>query len=340
MPNALDIRATSDTTPLLEQIAGVGRGRVFELAIDKVSLGREDSNDIIIGDESVSRVHATIERNSKGIFFISDNNSKNGVIVNGLKTDHVSLNHADIIQLGHFVFRFRIPGMSSPQLKIPTGGSLDFSLENSTQLKPEGNRKRIYLWLGLIVFIAIAIMINNQDSSRPAEIEGSKTTEREKFQPSDIPKLDKESAIGVEGLEDPLSEIENGLKKREGTENSLKEAEISFRKGQRDYFNKNYHHAIDNFSAALSISNRHPLAGYYKGLAIHDSEVEAEKNREMGLKYYNSLQYSRAIYHFKNAIEFLAHTTADNKAANKLIQECERYIGFSNRKLQAAEVAP
>ncbi|MSP18119.1 MAG: FHA domain-containing protein [Bdellovibrionales bacterium] len=340
MPNPLDIRATSDAAPLLEQIAGAGRGRVFELTIDKVSLGREDSNDIIISDESVSRVHAKIERNSQGTFFISDNNSKNGVIVNGLKTEHVSLNHADIIQLGHFVFRFRIPGQSSSQIKIPIGGHLDLVMENSTGLKPEGNRKRLYLWLGLIAFIAIAIIINNQDSSPPAEIDTLENSQQEKFKPSPIPNLETESAIGIIGLEDPLAETENDLKKKEGTENSLKEAEISFRKGQRDYFNKNYHHAIDNFEAALSISNRHPLAGYYKGLAIHDSEVEAEKNRDMGLKYYNSLQYSRAIYHFKNAIEFLAHTTADNKTANKIIQECERYIGFSNRKQQAAEVVP
>ncbi len=336
-----DIVSSPDSMPLLEQLAGKGQGRVFELSIEEVRLGREDENDIVINDESVSRLHAKLERTTTGKFIITDNNSKNGVIVNKQRVQSCTLNHGDLIQLGHFVFRFRVPGISSPNIELlREKNSLSPEMGGFERL-PKQNRKRIYLWGGVGIFLLVALMLNNEDSSKPKDGDRLQKNTEEAFKPSALPEFDDKSKLtDVSGLEDPIIKTEKEISSLENKESFVKESELYFRKGQRDYFNKNYHHAVDNFDAAISLWGQHPLAGYYKGLAIHESEVAAEKNREMGLKYYNSLQYGRAMYHFKSAIDYLSHTRPDNVAAKRMIQDCEKYIEFSRRKLKASELVP
>jgi len=341
MGKAIDILETQETTPLLEQLAGEGRGRVFELAIDDIRLGREEENDIVINDDSVSRFHAKIEKRQNGEFVITDNDSKNGVVVNKEKVTSCKLSDGDIIQLGHFVFRFRVPDVGAANMPVPrVRGEKVPGLDSMTP-PPKKDRKRIALYGGLIIFVGVAYLMNNNSSTSSKE--DAKPTQEitEKFKPSALPELSEQSNSGsMAGLEDPLIKTEKEISNLENKDSHVKEAELYFRKGQRDYFNKNYHQAIDNFDAAISLWAQHPLASYYRGLAAHESEVEAEKNREIGLKYFNSLQYERSIYHFKAAIDNLSHIKSDNVEGKRVIQECERYIDFARRKLRAAELVP
>lgn len=341
MAKAIDILSSSEEAPLLEQIAGIGKGRRFELAIDEVRIGRDEDNDIVIADDSVSRLHAKIEKGQDGNFVINDNQSKNGIYVNKSRVTSVPLSHGDIIQMGHFVFRFKIPGMSTPNLSAPPP-KLGLSLDASTGLTGNvGNRKRLYLWVGVLVVIGLLWALTNQDGSKTESNKKADKTVDEKFKPTEVPEFEESmKSAATSNLEDPITKNEKEVSALENKDTSVKEAEVYFRKGQRDYFNKNYHHAIDNFDAALSLWSRHPMAAYYKGLAIHDSEVEADKNREIGLKYFNSLQYNRAIYHFKAAIDYLSHAKPENTAAKRLVQECERYVELSRRKLKAMELVP
>src|SRR5580765_4915002 len=92
--------------PALELVSGTGKGRVYELAEAKLSIGRADDNNIVIQSEAVSRYHAFIEHTADG-FAIFDNKSKNGVLVNGIKVDSCPLQEGDVIQVGNFTFRFR-----------------------------------------------------------------------------------------------------------------------------------------------------------------------------------------------------------------------------------------
>jgi hypothetical protein len=77
------------------------------------------------------------------------------------------------------------------------------------------------------------------------------------------------------------------------------------------------------------------LAGYYLEAAKHESETEAEKHHQMAQKYFDSLQYARAIYHYQQAIEYMAHKPADKK-----IQAFEKAIEVAKQKLQAVELYP
>ncbi|MFN7971980.1 MAG: FHA domain-containing serine/threonine-protein kinase [Acidobacteriota bacterium] len=66
---------------------------------DKVSVGRERGNHVLIPDASVSRKHAYIEKRQDGLY-ISDNKSTNGVYVNGNKVEECRLRPRDRIEFG------------------------------------------------------------------------------------------------------------------------------------------------------------------------------------------------------------------------------------------------
>ena len=65
----------------------------------RVRIGRDANCDIVVNHERVSRLHAVIEREG-GQYRITDQNSLNGVYVNGNKVLSALVNHGDRISLG------------------------------------------------------------------------------------------------------------------------------------------------------------------------------------------------------------------------------------------------
>ncbi len=65
----------------------------------RTTIGRGKDNDILIANLTVSNHHATITHEG-GIFYIEDNDSTNGVIVNDLKINKYQIKPNDVIRLG------------------------------------------------------------------------------------------------------------------------------------------------------------------------------------------------------------------------------------------------
>ncbi len=66
-----------------------------------IKIGRSSSNDIVINDASVSRIHCQIIRDDNGTFRIIDLNSANGTYINGVRRAEVTLNKSDIVRIGN-----------------------------------------------------------------------------------------------------------------------------------------------------------------------------------------------------------------------------------------------
>ncbi|MBY0372168.1 FHA domain-containing protein, partial [bacterium] len=92
--------------PGLEQTGGPGNGRMFELSREILSLGRTDDNEIVLKSESVSRCHAYLKKLEDGKWLIQDNNSKNGIRLNGKKVREARLVDGDNVTMGEFTFIF------------------------------------------------------------------------------------------------------------------------------------------------------------------------------------------------------------------------------------------
>ena len=64
-----------------------------------LTIGRHGKNDIVLRDNSVSRHHASFMKEGENLF-VTDEGSKNGTIVNGLKVESVRLEDGDVIRIG------------------------------------------------------------------------------------------------------------------------------------------------------------------------------------------------------------------------------------------------
>jgi len=91
----------------LRAIAGPIKGAVFQLAAETVNIGRQTSNQLCIGDPSVSREHCRIEpAQGQDSFRIRDLESNNGTFVDGKRIDAHILTNGDRIRIGDTVFVF------------------------------------------------------------------------------------------------------------------------------------------------------------------------------------------------------------------------------------------
>lgn len=76
-----------------------GTWQKLSLMSDAVTIGRADSNDIVLSHPGVSRVHAVIKR-SGSQFILTDNNSMNGILVNGHRMNRQKvLAEKDVIRI-------------------------------------------------------------------------------------------------------------------------------------------------------------------------------------------------------------------------------------------------
>ena len=79
--------------------------QTFEINVPKVLIGRDKSCFISIDNNHLSRKHFSIEF-FNNTYTLVDNNSANGLLLNGVKIDKVELNHGDIIEIANMKFIF------------------------------------------------------------------------------------------------------------------------------------------------------------------------------------------------------------------------------------------
>lgn len=87
----------------------------FDMKRMKVTVGRSSGNDIKVSHRSASKVHATIER-LKGGLVISDNESTNGIKLNGERMDEITLTNGMEVEIGDVSAVFSLTDEECDQL--------------------------------------------------------------------------------------------------------------------------------------------------------------------------------------------------------------------------------
>lgn len=93
-------------------IEGPNVGAQYPLSKSRLLLGRGEECDIALNDTSVSRVHADIEYVDDEQYRISDQNSSNGLRINGEEKKSAVLDTGDVIELGDVFLKFVPKGLS------------------------------------------------------------------------------------------------------------------------------------------------------------------------------------------------------------------------------------
>jgi transcriptional regulator with GAF, ATPase, and Fis domain len=117
--------------PRLLAVSGSLEGTVRSLKEGSLSLGREPSNEVMVGEPAVSRKHCKISEISSGIYEIADLESHNGTFVNGVQVSRSPLQHGDRIRIGISEFVFLV-GPDEGALSSPHAGRDTTSVELKT----------------------------------------------------------------------------------------------------------------------------------------------------------------------------------------------------------------
>ena len=95
-------------------VLSTGGSVVFQCFVDKerLSIGRDPTNQVVIDDPAVSRVHAAIVAVGND-HILEDQSSANGTFVNGKRVPRRILQHGDVIAFGAFGLRYLNPKTTS-----------------------------------------------------------------------------------------------------------------------------------------------------------------------------------------------------------------------------------
>ncbi len=86
-------------------IYGQDLGRKYNIAGNRLTIGRATSNDICLGQDAVSREHAHVLVEVDAIK-IRDNESTNGTYVNDSRISETYLRDGDLVKVGRSIFKF------------------------------------------------------------------------------------------------------------------------------------------------------------------------------------------------------------------------------------------
>ena len=90
----------------LEQIEGDGAPRQIALERTEMCIGRANEADVRLASQRASRQHAFLTRRGAEIV-LRDNDSHNGVFLNGVKVHSAILRDGDVIQVADCAFVYR-----------------------------------------------------------------------------------------------------------------------------------------------------------------------------------------------------------------------------------------
>ena len=145
-----------------------------------ITLGRDDGNTIVLASQFVSKRHALVSWTPRGVR-IEDQDSANGLTVNGLTVHAAQLSSGDVIQIGDQRLVFEIEGQASlpcprRRCRAPGGGNKGLRLILAavlTMLVMVGGLAGLY-----VMFLAPETSRPCRRACRPARIRRCRPTRR------------------------------------------------------------------------------------------------------------------------------------------------------------------
>jgi chromosome segregation ATPase len=110
---------------------------VFDILEERLSIGRDAKNDIVIDNTCISGSHAEFLRKPDGVYELVDLKSANGTFVNGRRIQRSLVKGGDKIRFGQLDARFR---EQAPKGTAPASGSKPSSQPKASPAHSDGRR--------------------------------------------------------------------------------------------------------------------------------------------------------------------------------------------------------
>jgi pSer/pThr/pTyr-binding forkhead associated (FHA) protein len=305
-------------------IKGPDRGCAFIIVNTRASIGRGEENDMVIGDLKASRLHAEVTAGPTG-WMVRDLGSANGILHNGIQSRSSPLRSSDLVTLGETVLEFLGAEVEPQRLLAGPMDELDAEQLLRSKARAKDRPRTLSDPFGLSAQPAVAV----------APGSGSKKVVRltiagvlavlvvigmDMFSEDGKPKP-KKSVRKVASTGEPV-DLASLLPKFDKPQTS-RNAEMFYRQGFREYRERNYIRALNQFELVLQMDPDHDMARRYRDNARMAIDDEVKTHLEFGKKTFSSGKLREAKGHYE-AILRLLHTDQANPAYSEAKEQLEK----------------
>ncbi|MBI2521255.1 MAG: FHA domain-containing protein [Bdellovibrio sp.] len=291
-------------------MTGDYKGTSYYLKENRVVLGRSEDADVQLADVKASREHAELTR-FKDTFIVTDLGSQNGIIVNDLKVAQHTLTNGDKIIIGQTVFKFDVIDVRDLIQEIknnPLGKPAKGENEKEQAVAPKKKPSKLLMLGGVAIFV-IFIMLDSGDNG---------------------------PAVKKEDTDKKMQDISDNytaqlMKKKEVEDKDLqKKLDAIIQRGQREYREKNFFRAIEEFNLALVLNPNNGRAAFYLNKTKQSLDNSIEDLFLKARRDFDSLRYQSAGLTYCSIMRILEAYKDDErfKRAEGQLRNVEKELGM------------
>lgn len=301
-------------------LTGTSKGQIFYINEGRITIGRHESADIQIADAKMSRVHAEIIR-SKNKCIVTDLGSQNGIIINDLRITQQEVMSGDKIVIGQTVFKYEEKNVEEKKKFDLVAGSvtndLDASNESEESEEQKGSdatnpkKKSKVLMLVIILVLVFVLFEDSEEVQKKVKVERTVLSNVS----DEIKQLsDKNDPIKPEAIED---------------------VETAILRGMREFRERNYFRAAQEFELALLLDTNNAMASVYLSKTKQKLDEEIKTNFRKAQHDIDSLKYRSAIIALCSIMKLLENNTSDERyeRAKRDLQNMIDKLGIKNSEI-------
>ncbi len=303
---------------LLVILSGSDKGVAYRLVSQKISVGRDPDNDIVLNDTKCSRHHCVITISNDQII-ARDVGSKSGIFINGQRFEETAIQLNQPFQVGETTLCLRWTGgpeqqhssaLQSRGTSVPgnrVGPQQMTVMGGAVTRGPTTQKSSRSAFYGIIAVVGILVIFALTTSPKKTNQNYGLRTEAQ---------IEEDIQNAQKRKDDIFRE-----KMAQGVfNNQAGEAQAAYIQGFRDFREGHYNRAIQAFTATLALNPEHALGQKYKRLAEKKLDELVHYNMREGKRAYDQNKFELAKSAYRNVLIEL------NDPNNKTYQEAKERL--------------
>lgn len=281
-------------------LTGQNKGEAFVLTGSRVVMGRGEKVDIRVNDIKSSREHAEITKTGND-WILTDLGSQNGIVVNDQKISQIKLKEGDKIVIGQTVYKFSKVEVKGKAKKVEAAPAKE---------EPPQSGSKMTVVLTLVIVAAMAAIFSSEDQVQ-------------------APSKTRKAQAAVKDVSDEYLQL---IRQKQLQEDKSQKQKLNtiFQRGLREYREKNYFRAINEFNLALILNPNDPLADFYLRKTKEELDKVIADHFIKGTRDEEGLRYQSALVSYCAVMRLLYEYEDDPryKTAEENVKNLEAKMGL------------